>query len=274
MFDILIKIVPIVIIFSGVVYYLVKILPVDNDCIPIDKPDPNEQNITNYISIIESFCTLNNLHIHDRNNIFNNTTVKVKYNGSTYYDDFCYFQNNDSIIFYKKYYSNINYQEIANTANDIIFHISRNMIQYFIKDGAISYTNKVVNEGKNVSVSGAILGSVIAGNAGTIIGAQKDSNKLNNVSIKHDETHTYVYYKDRDNVKVLDVQGINFYTFILQTFPEKEYRYLTNNSESNLHIEDDDSFKRRLNKVEQLYKDNIITEEEYLLKRANILEEI
>lgn len=111
--------------------------------------------------------------------------------------------------------------------NNIIL-IKYDKIKYFTKDGAVNYTNEIIDNGKNISVSGAVIGGLIAGEVGAIIGSRKDMNKIENVTIKHDEICTYIYV-DRDNeVKLVEIKGNEFYQRILHLMPEKEYYYLLN----------------------------------------------
>lgn len=101
-------------------------------------------------------------------------------------------------------------------------------IKYFTKDGTVSYTNEVINKGKNVSVSGAVIGGVIAGEMGAIIGSKKDMNKLENVTVKHDEIYTYIYFENNNEIKLVEIKGNEFYQRILHLIPEKEYYYILN----------------------------------------------
>lgn len=114
-----------------------------------------------------------------------------------------------------------------NIDEGIIF-IKYENIKYYSKDGSISYTNEVINDGKNISISGAVIGGLIAGEAGAIIGSRKDMNQIKNVTVEHDDVHTYMYYETDGVIKLLDIKGNDFYQRILHLMPEKEYFYLLN----------------------------------------------
>lgn len=114
-----------------------------------------------------------------------------------------------------------------NVANSIIL-IKYDNIKYFTKDGTISYTNEIIDNGKNISVSGAVIGGLIAGEAGVIIGSRKDMNKIENVIVKHDEIYTYIYFERDNEIKLVEIKGNEFYQRILHLMPEKEYYYLLN----------------------------------------------
>lgn len=120
---------------------------------------------------------------------------------------------------------NKNPTDIQQNIDNIIF-IKYQNIKFYNKDGSVNYTNEVINEGKNISISGAIAGGVLGGEAGAIIGAKKDANNFKNITTTHDNTHCYIYYQDHNDVKLLNVEGIPFYNKILNAIPEKEYNYL------------------------------------------------
>ena len=136
--------------------------------------------------------------------------------------------NKDIIFCPDEYYCG---NPINISANAI--YVKYENIQYYTKDGSIKYTNQVVNNGNNISLSGAIVGGIVAGGAGAIIGSRKDMNQFENITVKHDAVHTYVYYKDNDIIKVLDIEGNDFFQFIIKLMPEKEYYYLLNKQYDN-----------------------------------------
>ena len=147
-------------------------------------------------------------------------------------------------------------------------------ILFYTKDGNISYSNKIINEGKSISVSGAIVGGLIAGDAGAIIGAGKDANKIQNITVTHDEVHTFVYYNAENNcVKIADVKGQKFYTYILQLLPQKEYDYVNNQTHNSI-ISENDSIKTSLKKLKDLYDSGLIDEAEYKAKKEHLLTQL
>lgn len=157
---------------------------------------------------------------------------------------------------------------------DNLLIIPFNDIVFYTKDGNVSYTNKIINEGKNVSVSGAIVGGLIAGDAGAIIGAGKDANKIKNVTVAHDDIHTFIYYNaGNDCVKIADVKGEKFYTYILQLLPNKEYNYV-NNLNADTTEQESDSVKEGLKRLKDLYDSDLIDEAEYKAKKEQLLNQL
>lgn len=158
--------------------------------------------------------------------------------------------------------------------SDNMLTIPFDEILFYTKDGNVSYSNKIINEGKNISVSGAIVGGLIAGDAGAIIGAGKDANKIQNVTVTHDEVHTFIYYNvGNDCVKIADVKGQKFYTYVLQLLPHKEYNYVKNLN-SDTTVSDSESVKEALKKLKDLYDNGLIDDSEYKTKKEELLSKI
>lgn len=146
-------------------------------------------------------------------------------------------------------------------------------IMFFTKDGNVSYTNEIINAGKNISVSGAIMGGLIAGEAGAIIGAGKDANKIQNVAVAHDDVHTFIYYNAGYNcVKIADVKGQKFYTYILQLLPHKEYHYVNDATPQTNNR--NESVKDSLKKLKDLYESGLIDDTEYKSKKGQLLNQL
>lgn len=166
-----------------------------------------------------------------------------------------------------------NYALNGSAFSEKLLIIPFDKIIFFTKDGNISYSNKIINEGKNMSVSGAIVGGLIAGDAGAIIGAGKDANKIQNITVTHDEVHTFIYYNVGSSVKIVDVKGEKFNTYILQLLPQKEYNYV-NNQTCNSAILENDSIKTALKKLKELYDSGLIDEVEYKNKKDQLLNQL
>lgn len=175
----------------------------------------------------------------------------------------------------------LSYEKVASK----VLAIKLDDIEFYTKDGSVSYTNKVINKGQNISITGAVVGGIVAGGAGAVIGAGKDANKLENVTVTHDKVKTYIYYKINDEVKLAKVEGENFYSYILSKVPEKEYSYILKKQieeqktiqERNIEDKEkqnEEDVTARFEKLDKLYKAGIITNEEYQLKRKEIIDTI
>lgn len=155
-----------------------------------------------------------------------------------------------------------------------MFIIPFDNIEYFTKNGDVSYVNKVENVGKNISLSGTIVGGVIGGAAGAIIGSHKDANQLVNKTVSYDDCRVFIYYRNeaQDNLTVAEVESRSFYTKIVHILPEKDYNQIILNNSLKSTSEQD--IQTRFDKLEQLYNNGIITEDEYQTKRNALLESI
>lgn len=126
-------------------------------------------------------------------------------------------------------------------------HISMpvSLILYFIKDGDISYTNQVYSTGRGISLGKAIVGGIIAGPIGAVIGGSNGTEKLQNQTMVHDNTETYIYYGINENsVAVLSINGIDIYQSLKLRFPYKEYEYVKNMfQKSNISNNNDNKYE-------------------------------
>ncbi len=125
--------------------------------------------------------------------------------------------------------------------NHVVIPISK--IQYFVREGDVSYTNQVYSAGRKLSLGKAIVGGIIAGPIGAVVGGVSGAEKLENSTVIHDDTETYIYYYVNDNsVALLSVYGSGFYQNLKLRFPYKELGYVNamnanNNDTSDMYIE-------------------------------------
>lgn len=177
--------------------------------------EPLEKIEKEYLDKLKSWCNSNNVVFNE--NIF--STKEYLFNGLT--PGYIWFDNKDFIFCP----DSINCGMPININENIVW-IKYNNIKYYTKDGSISYTNEITNTGKNISLSGAVIGGLLAGDVGAIVGSRKDMNKLKNNTIRHDDTHTYICYNENEEIKLAVVKGNEFYNTIQQSIPEMEYNYL------------------------------------------------
>jgi len=178
--------------------------------------EPINKMNTEYEEKLKQWCTENDITFKDNNT----QTSEIWVNQRPGYIWF----SNKGIVFCP---DSINCGTPIDIENNIIL-IKYDKIKYFTKDGTVSYTNEIVDNGKNISISGAVIGGLIAGEAGAIIGSRKDMNKIENITVKHDETNTYIYFERDNEIKLVEIKGNEFYQRILHLIPEKEYYYLLN----------------------------------------------
>ncbi len=223
--------------------------------------EPINQMNNEYEEKLQAWCKRNNIIFKD--NITQTNEIWVNQTPG-----YIWFSNKD-IVFCP---DALNCGTETDIANHIIL-IKYNDIKYFTKDGTISYTNEIIDNGKNISVSGAVIGGLIAGEAGAIIGSRKDINKIENVSVKHDEIYTYVYFEKNNEVKLVEIKGNEFYQRILHLIPEKEYNCVVHKTKEislDMSLETTD-IKLKLKDIKSMFDEGLITEEEYNDKKSDLL---
>nr|DAV49278.1 MAG TPA: Short C-terminal domain [Caudoviricetes sp.] len=169
------------------------------------------------------------------------------------------------------------------------YFMSKENIIYYSNHEIISYTSDIKNEGKNISISGAAIGAVIAGGAGAIIGSRKDANKFSTEFVKHDDSKLYIYHKMQGEIKCLQIAQPSFYNWLKKYLPDKDYEYLQhnnnniNNSVDNVNnakienvenVDNNMDISLKLEKLKKLYENNVISEEEYEEQRSRLLNSI
>lgn len=209
-----------ILIFLGVIciilyFFAKKMGQIDQNIIEKRMEPINKMN-DKYEEKIKVWCDENNILFKD--NITRTSEIWVNQ-----LPGYIWFSNKD-IVFCP---DALNCGVEMDVTNNIIL-IKYDNIKYFTKDGTISYTNEIIDNGKNISVSGAVIGGLIAGEAGAIIGSRKDMNKIENITVKHDEIYTYIYFEKDNEIKLVEIKGSEFYQRILHLIPEKEYYYLLN----------------------------------------------
>ncbi len=159
-------------------------------------------------------------------------------------------------------------------------------IVFFTKDGAVTYTNKVnyKSDGNNTSISGAVVGGLIAGDAGAIIGSRKEPDiSITNTTEEHDDVRVYLYYIDEtsNSTKSMELLSNGAYRYLVQTIPEKEYSVVQQSIVASQREEkgqiaetENDSIEGSLQKLKNLYDKGLIDEKEYKSKKEDILRQL
>lgn len=149
-------------------------------------------------------------------------------------------------------------------------------IQYYSKEGDVQYTTKISGGGGGgSSISGAVVGGLIAGETGAVIGSRQKVQEVTSETVRHDSRRTLIrYYKD-NQINVISYIGFEVYDYLLKKIPEKDL--LTIQLEKNPVVNEkqsSDSIKDKLETIKQLYENELITKEEYEQKRNEILSKI
>lgn len=260
----------IIILFISVIVFwgIAKLCGNVNDSIMEQRREQIDDIQDKYFNDLKNACVQKGLTIPAKS-ILNKSEIRVAYNGSKNYAPGYQWDDGKNIVF-----CNDSLNQYGRSFSENMLIIPFEDIVFYTKDGNISYTNEIVNSGKNISLSGAIIGGLIAGDAGAIIGANKDANKIENITVEHDDVHTFVYYKvENENVKLADFKGKDFYSYILHLLPQKEYNYV-NNHLSKHNESEQVSVKDALKKLKDLYENDLIDEAEYKIKKEQLLNQL
>lgn len=142
-------------------------------------------------------------------------------------------------------------------------------------DNILSFTRQgdVHNEtiiegggGGGSSISGAVVGGVIAGEAGAIIGSRKKVNPITSKNIVVDKRQTIIEYKDNDNIRYIFLNS-EAYDILLQLIPNKEITFVNKKEVKN-------DIYEKIEKLAELKEKGILTEEEFTNKKTQLLNEI
>ncbi len=154
-------------------------------------------------------------------------------------------------------------------------------IEMYTNDGSVSYISKVKNTGKDISLSGAVVGGLVAGSAGMAVGATKDRYHIETEVEQVDDRVVYVYYRDQNDVtKMMKVSksrtgdGFDFGDYLYRILPLKSDKYLMAHGgiveSSKSRVESKPQEVTLYDKLEELKRklnEGLITEEEYAAER-------
>lgn len=153
-------------------------------------------------------------------------------------------------------------------------------IYYYKIEGDV-YSETIVSGGGGggSSVGGAIVGGLIAGEAGAIIASRKGVNPITSQTVLHDNRTVALYYYPDAESKKLEKLTLSkgAYETLFSLLPEKEYSFVLSakNEKSNANRSVSSakcpSTKEKLLELEGLLADALITQEEYSQKRSEIL---
>ena len=110
--------------------------------------------------------------------------------------------------------------------------------------------------GGGSSISGAVVGGLIAGETGAVIGSRQKVQEVTSETVRHDSRRTLIrYYKD-NQINVISYIGFEVYDYLLKKIPEKDL--LTIQLEKNPVVNEkqsSDSIKDKLETIKQLYEE-------------------
>jgi hypothetical protein len=153
-------------------------------------------------------------------------------------------------------------------------------ILFFQEKGDIQYSTSVSGgggQGGGVNPSGAVLGGLLFGEAGAIVGSNAGTNiKINAVTSttkKHDDRYVILRYK-ADGTDIISEEKFSFevYNVFMELFPEKEYSYISLNTNSKPKNEKANGDPLdQIRKLKELLDLGALNQEEFDAKKKQLL---
>lgn len=134
-------------------------------------------------------------------------------------------------------------------------------ISYYIIQGEKYATTNI--QGGGSSLGKAIVGGVIAGGVGAVIASREN---ITSTTDFIDERRTVIYYQCGDKVSNI-VLSSEAYDYLLENLPDKEYGYIMSLKEN----KESSDISNELEQLAQLRDKGIITDDEFNLKKKQIL---
>ncbi len=149
-------------------------------------------------------------------------------------------------------------------------------IEYFATQGEIYRENKISGGGGGgSSVGGAVVGAVIAGEAGAIIGSRKKVEEIKSETITHDTREAFINYFDDDKKRMSMFLIFNDFQTLNDIIPEKNYSVVSALKTSTVinKIKENNikSVTGKIRELSSLKDDGIITEDEFSEKKKELL---
>jgi hypothetical protein len=170
--------------------------------------------------------------------------------------------------------------EPSNVNKIILYKIPIDNIEYYATKGEVIHENKISGGGGGgSSIGGAIVGGVIAGEAGAIIGSRKETTPIKSELITHDTRKTFLNFYDDNHIKHSMFFDFEDYNIFYELIPEKAYNIVsaikTNNIINkvvNKNITAD--ITNQIKELAKLKDEGLLTEEEFTEKKKLLLDRI
>ena len=156
-------------------------------------------------------------------------------------------------------------------------------ISYFRPEGDIHHETKITGsggDGGGFDIGGALVGGLVAGGVGAIIGSRKETNPIDIKSeyIEHDERKCVLYYSENGHDKSITFTHDAF-DVLKKLIPDKEYmiveeikkREIIGESQTHQPQPSTASIPDQIRELSKLKDEGILTEEEFNIKKAELL---
>lgn len=151
----------------------------------------------------------------------------------------------------------------------VIFDIPIDDIEYFSVVGE-KYREQIISGGgsSNINIGGAVLGGIIAGDAGMILGGQRKVKEIQTKTVVHDTRCLCgSYFSNNKRYKLFFDKDLEQY--LLDNIGDLE-KDIVDTKKKNKMV-NKTSKKDKLEELKELYDEKLISKEEYLESRKKIL---
>lgn len=156
-------------------------------------------------------------------------------------------------------------ERLLNRADIKLYQIRKSDIEYYRMCGDKRAETKVQTGNTGVNVKGAIVGGIIAGEAGAVIGSQHNRNNVFSTTQHFDDRYVELLYKNSGVTNKLKL-SVTAYTYLEDWYPDKEYGYVISHSKAS----DNEPFDE-IKKYKDLLDTGIITQDEFEKKKKDLL---
>jgi len=153
--------------------------------------------------------------------------------------------------------------------NDIrVYRIQKDEIKHYQISGQERSEVKVHSADDGVNVKGAIIGGILAGDAGAVIGSQHNKGRIYSNTEHFDERYVELFYSQNGATSKLKL-SITAYPLLEQWYPDKEYSYVLS-ATPQTSTTNGDKFDE-VKKYKDLLDSGIISEAEFEAKKKELL---
>lgn len=200
----------------------------------------------------------------------------------TYYKSIISAGKNPKIFFIWKTENNLClfpfYKDDISIYDIKLISIPVSQIEYFSKSGEVFRENKVTGGGGGgVSIGGAVIGGLVAGEIGAVLGGRKKVNEIKSELITHDTRETLLSYFENGERHSLFFD-IDTYQILNDLMPEKEYNIVSAIKSSEIIksqiTNNQKSVPDQIREFAKLRDEGIITEKEFNEKKKQLLDKI
>jgi hypothetical protein len=172
-----------------------------------------------------------------------------------------------------------NYEEYSKDIEKIT-SIPVEKVEYYRIIGEVFRENKISGGGGGgSSIKGAVVGGVIAGEAGAIVGSRKKVEPIQSEIITHDTRETTLNFFDENDKRCKLIFDHNSYQVLNDLIPEKEYDIVSSIKSANIikRLQGEDGNKTVFDQIRELAKlkeEGILSDDEFIEKKRKLLEKI